>query len=202
MVKGKKRERPVPGAVRFGGPELPILFVLFLLGAAVGAFCVFTGKPEEELSAYLLEYCAALGDGAVGISFFSAFWDCLRWPLLTALLGFTAVGVVGIPVLFAARGFLLSFAVCTFGSVLGQKGIVIAAVLFAVSVLFVLPVLFILGRHELRRAIRRLPNGAGFAGERRMEVMLVCGGILTVSSAVLWTVIPAVLASVCQRFLF
>ena len=38
-------------------------------------------------------------------------WETIRWPLLVFGLGFTTLGLLGIPLVFSVRGFLLAFSI-------------------------------------------------------------------------------------------
>lgn len=129
-------------------PGLLVLGVSFLLGTAAG--CLWAGgaagSSGETLCSYIEGYLSAarLGDLTVpGI--FTVLYDTFRWPVLAVLLGFTAAGVVGLPLLFAVRGFLLSFAVASFIRVLGGAGSILAFLLFGLTGLVSVPVLFVLG---------------------------------------------------------
>ena len=93
---------------------LAVVSAAFCLGALAGMLLASQvgGGGQESLTAYLERYLAAAKLGAAGPPRVSAvLWETLRWPVSAFLLGFSALGVVGIPLLFAARGFLLSFAV-------------------------------------------------------------------------------------------
>lgn len=203
MTAGGCKQKGVKLTVWSGLPYLIVLLVSFLVGACIGGFLAFLLGPSPELSDYLSEYCVALSQGRLCPSFLTVLWDCVRWPLFTALLGVTVLGVVGIPVLFAVRGFLLSFSTTTFCLLLGHRGLAVAAVLFSVAILLVLPALFVLGCDWLRISCLRLPNSPSSAGKQyRIESVLVCTGVLVVSVAVQWTVIPAVLTALCSRLAF
>ena len=200
MSAGARRRGPLSRAAWSEWPCLIVLLVAFFVGAVAGVSLALFKGSNSALYDYLYEYCVALSQGQLRPSFLSVLWDCVRWPLLTVALGITVLGIVGIPVVFAARGFLLSFSVVTFGMLLGQQGIAIASVLFSVTVLFVLPTLFVVGCDWLRVSCMRLPGGVPSAGGGyRIESMLVCAGALAVSAAVQWTIVPAVLAAVCSR---
>lgn len=116
------------------------------------------------------------------------------------VVGLTAFGAVGIPIVFLVRGFLMAFSACMFGVLFGASGMVMAAVLFAVPALMVLPVLFLLGCSMLRGARLRL-HGTSPAegGACRPEMILICIGILAVSAAIQWAVVPIVLSQVGLR---
>ena len=203
MISGTNRRSNANRVTWSGWPHLSVLLISFFVGVLGGTACAFFLDPSTELSGYLHEYCFSLAQGQLRVSFFSVLWDCVRWPLLTAALGITVLGIIGIPVLFVIRGFLLSFSSVTFGLLLGPRGIAVAAVLFAALVLLILPALFILGCDQLRAACLHLPNAIPASGKQyRLEIWLSCVGILAVSVAVQWTVIPVVLTAVCSRLVF
>lgn len=93
-----------------------------LLAAQVG------GGGHDSLAAYIEGYLAAAKSGSVVLSpgLLSVLWESVRWPLFAFLMGFTALGVLGIPTLFAVRGFLLSFAVSSFVRMFGGTGGILA----------------------------------------------------------------------------
>ena len=81
----------------------------------------------------------------VEVSLGSAIWDQVRFPLAVLLLGFTAMGVVCIPVVFGVRGFLFAFSVSCFCRLFGWRGLAPAVFLFGVPALVWTPVFFVLG---------------------------------------------------------
>ena len=203
VTAGTNRRRSAGCTMWSGWPYLTVLLVSFFVGVLGGIALAFFVDPGTGFSNYLRQYCVTLSEGRPHVSFFAAAWDCVRWPLLTAVLGLMAPGVVGIPVLFVVRGFLLSFSIATFGRLLGPQGITVAAALFAVLLLFVLPTLFVLGCNGLRAACLHLPNAVPTPGKQyRLETWLICIGVLAVSAAVQWTVIPVVLRSACSQLTF
>lgn len=203
MISSTNRRSNANRVAWSGWPHLTVLLISFFVGVLGGTVFAFFLDPSAELLGYLREYCFLLAQGQLRVSFFSVLWDCVRWPLLTAVLGITALGIIGIPVLFVIRGFLLSFSSTTFGLLLGPRGIALTAVLFASSALLILPTLFILGCDRLRAACLHLPNAIPASGKQyRLEIWLVCIGVLAVSVAVQWTVIPAVLRAICSHFAF
>ncbi len=135
---------PMQGAT----PALAVTAICFLLGGVAG--CVLCanvgGGGSESLSAYMQGLLAvAKTDGVTPPLLLPLLWEVLRWPLLTVVLGFTAFGVIGIPILFSVRGFLLSFAIASFTRMLGGTGSMLAVVVFGISGLISIPALFALG---------------------------------------------------------
>lgn len=125
---------------------LLLLSGLFLAGCIAG--CVAAGlisDPGGALLDYVRGYLELLASGGMSVRFLGVLWQTVRFPLAAFLLGFTALGVVGLPALFAVRGFLLCYAVSAFYRLLGPVGLVPGFVLFGLSALVWLPVLFQLG---------------------------------------------------------
>ena len=148
-------------------PALAVSGTAFLLGGVAGcllAACV-DGLGGDALRAYLEDFLAAAGAGTAGPPALGPLiWQVLRWPLLAAALGFTALGVVGVPVLMAVRGFLLSFSIAAFVRIFGDAGRLLAFLVFGVSGCVAVPVLFVLGVQSQLSA-RRLALG-GQEGRR------------------------------------
>lgn len=140
------------------GRSLLLLCVLFLAGGAAG--CLFAALAEGEgaqaLNDYLRGYLALARESAVARSFWRALWEQLRWLLLAVLLGLTAIGAVGIPVLFCIRGFLFAFSVGCFCRVFGGSGLIPALVLFGLPALLWAPAFFLAGLQGLSSALHLL----------------------------------------------
>lgn len=125
---------------------LLLLSGLFLGGSVAGCVCAgLIRDPGGALMDYVRVYLKLLGSEGVSVPFLSVLWRMMRIPLLVLFLGLTALGVVGLPVLFAVRGFLLCYAVSAFYRLLGLSGLAASFVLFGVSALVWLPVLLQLG---------------------------------------------------------
>ena len=127
---------------------LIIMAVVFFVGSLAG--CILAGRAEGEgeaaLSGYLDSFLnIAISGEMTKPSFFVLLWKALRWPLFVFLCGFTPLGLIGIPVLFLARAFLLSFSISSFFRVLGAKGLLFAFSVFGLSGLIYIPILFVFG---------------------------------------------------------
>lgn len=104
------------------------------------------------LHAYVTGYLTAARAGeAAPPHMLSVVWSTIRWPVFAVLMGFTGLGLLGIPVLFSIRGFLLSFAITSFVRMFGGVGGVLAFLTFGVTGLVAIPVLFVLGVQSLWR---------------------------------------------------
>lgn len=120
----------------------------FFLGGLAGcllAGCV-DGGGQESLAAYVEGFLRAAQAGDAAPPALAALvWETLRWPLLALLLGFTALGLLALPLLFAVRGFLLAFSIASFVRLFGGTGCLLALLVFGVGGAFSVPALFVLG---------------------------------------------------------
>ena len=148
-------------------PVLAVTAACFLLGGLVGCLLAshIGGGGQESLAAYVEGFLRAAQAGEITApALASLVWDTVRWPLLALLLGFTALGLLGLPLLFAVRGFLLAFSISAFVRMFGGVGGLLAFLLFGVTGLISIPVLFVLGVQSLAAA-RTLASR--FLGENR-----------------------------------
>lgn len=156
--------------------RISLLFVSvsFCLGGLSGCLLAasVSGNGSAALLAYITEFLAAAQSGALEMpGLLSALWTVLRWPLAVVLLGCTAIGVVGIPLLFFLRGFLLSFCISAFVVALGSSGAVFAFLLLGVGSLITIPILFILGTQSLMLASQAKERGKKGRGKRAFQAL-------------------------------
>ena len=183
---------------------LLILSAAFLVGSLAGCFLTdqVNGGGGDALNEYLEYYLSSVyAKGAVKPAVLPLLWEVIRWPLFTISLSLTPLGLLGIPILFLVRGFLLSFAIASFFHVMGTVGLALAFVVFGITGLIGIPVLFILGVQGF------LAAGAltgKLLGESRhlplfeKATMLRCGMCaiaLCVCGLIEYSVIPVLLAS-------
>lgn len=195
---------------RLSGPGLEqrsvllCLAVCFAVGAAGG--CFFAGALDEDAATSLLDffggYFTSIEHGQVlHISLLSAVWEVLRWPVLTLVLGFTALGVVGLPVAFCVRGFLLSYAVSVLVRLYGSAGLVAALAVFGFSGFFVLPALFTLGVDAFRAAGSMAGSLLGDSrrtfspGQGRLYRTGCCSLLLAMAAALQFQLTPVLLSA-------
>lgn len=129
-------------------PALAVLGVCFFSGGLAGCLLAgyVDGAGSESLLVYLNCFLQAAGAGAMeGPDLAYLAWSELRWPLLVLLLGFTALGLLALPLLFALRGFLLAFSIASFVRLLGREGCLLALSVFGVPGALAVPILFVLG---------------------------------------------------------
>ena len=138
-------------------PALAVTAASFLLGALAGCLlsALLEGEGLEQLEAYLETFLRSAGAGSLeGPDLLRQLWATLRWPLLALVLGFTALGVLGLPLLFAVRGFLLAYSVAAFVRAFGSAGCLTAFLIFGVSGCLAVPALFVLGTQGLAASLR------------------------------------------------
>lgn len=129
------------------------LTVCFTAGVIGG--CCFAGALGADAGTRLMDcfggYFDTLKLESIALpSLPATVWELVRWPLLSFLLGFTALGVVGLPIAFCIRGFLLSYSVSVFVRLYGNAGLPAALAVFGVSAFLALPALFALGADAFR----------------------------------------------------
>ncbi len=185
-----------------GLTSLVFLAAFFLIGTLAGFIFSCLCDESDQLREYLLSYLCRTGEGDVfEPSLFSVIWECFRWFLLIFLLGFTALGSLGIPFVLSVRAFMLSYAVTTFARLFGLRGMAAALSAFGVTAFITVPVIFTAACSGFQSALGRLshdPQPAVPLG-RRLAMLAPCGGLLILAAALQWTVMPALLTAVCAR---
>lgn len=173
-----------------------------MAGALGGFFFSAAFGGNEELLEYLLRYFRFVAqEGSAEPALLSSVWDMVRWPLFAFLLGYSALGAVGVPLLMAARGFMLSFACAALVRLLGLPGLAAAAVSFGLTVLIAVPVLFVVARNAFRQSLSALSGAAAQARvwPAQLRALAPCAGLLILAVALQQTVMPALLRAVCAR---
>lgn len=202
MVSRKVRGRFRSAPAWNGLTRLVFLSICFGLGALGGFF--FSGSTGENpaLLDYLNRYFQMVGQGnGANPSLWSSIWDLVRWPLAAFLLGSTALGIVGVPVLLGIRGFLLSFAAATFVRLFGLSGMMVSLAAFGVTALVAVPVLFAVSADAFRQSQGRLSGERPPTWSQRLQTFPPCAGLLVLAVALQQTVMPALLTTVCAQML-
>lgn len=193
-----------------GTAVLLIISASFLLGGVSG--CVLAdlvgGNGSDVLGSYLEGYLSAVcSGGAAQPGLFTVLWEIVRWPLLVFVLGITPFGLLGIPILFLVRGFLLSFAIASFFRALGSVGLILAFVVLGLSGLLCLPVLFVLGVQSFLAAAALTGR---LLGESKRRPLLeratlarcgFCAAALCVCGFIEYSVVPVLLESLAGALL-
>lgn len=140
-----------------------ILGGLFVLGGLLGCGAAGSihGEGADALKDYLHTYLVLAEEGTVPVSFGQVLWGQMKYPVMLVLLGFTALGVIGIPVLFSVRGFLFAFSVACFCRVFGAAGLLPALFLFGLPAILWVPAFFVLGFWALQTSRRMLNRYMG-----------------------------------------
>ena len=188
--------------LQFGqGAALALLGALFLAGGTAG--CLFAGLADGagglSLAGYLADYLTLAANGTVARSFWPLLWQEGRYFLAAAVLGLTALGVVGVPAVLCIRGFFLGFSAACFCRVFGTSGLIPAAVLFGLPALLWAPALFLTGVQGLLSArcllLRALGDGRGgppFSSAYWLR-LLSCGALILACALAEYAAVPVLL---------
>lgn len=136
----------------------PLLTVggCFLVGGILG--CMFSALASQnsarQLGEYLTDYISLLKAGMITWSIPAVLWNQGRWFLFCVLFGLTGIGIIALPALFAARGFLFAFSVSCFIRFLGDVGAIPAALMFGLPALLWAPGFFLSGFWGLSSSFR------------------------------------------------
>lgn len=188
------------------GAVLALLCVLFLAGGVAGSLFagLAGGAGARELGAYLADYLSLACDGAVDRAFWPVLWEQLRYLAAVVLLGLTAIGVVGIPLLFCVRGFFFSFSVGCFCRVFGGIGLIPGLVLFGLPALLWGPALFLAGFQGLsgaqcllRRALGEGRGSLPFSTAYWLRAAL-CGGLILACAGMEYGIVPVLLQAAAR----
>lgn len=183
-----------------GLTQLAVLSVCFAAGALGGFFFSGWSGDNPELRDYLLQYFQMAGQGnGIEPPLWSSIWDLARWPLAAFLLGSTALGTVGIPILLGTRGFLLSFSAAAFARMFGLPGAAASLAAFGVTALVAAPVLFTVSADAFRQSLSRLSGDRCPAWSKRVQALTPCAGLLVLAVALQQTLMPALLSAVCAH---
>ena len=180
-----------------------ILGALFILGGLGGCLAAgfVRGQSGAALEEYLRTYLALALGGSIQLSLGAVIWDQIRFPLVMLLLGFTAAGVVCIPVVFCVRGFLFSFSVACFCRLFGWAGVVPAAFIFGFPALLWTPAFFVLGMQGMTASydVLRRCRGEGcdpaFFRMRYWQRCALCVLVLAACAAVVYLVLPSLVGA-------
>lgn len=184
------------------GASVVVLGAAFLLGGIAGGLFagLAQGEGALELGSYLSDYLTLAAEGTIIRSFWPLLWEQMRYLLAAVILGVTAIGVVGLPVLFGVRGFFFTFSVGCFFRVFGGAGLLPALVLFGLPALLWAPGFFVAGTQGLSNAQALLRRGFG---EGRSELPVcqmpywvrtgLCCVLFVVCSALEYVVVPVLL---------
>ena len=191
-------------------PALVVLSACFMAGGLTGCLLAAQegGAGETSLNHYLQAFLQAAGEGALDVpGLWAQVWETLRWPLFALLLGFTALGMLALPVLFAVRGFLLAFSIASFVRAFGGAGWLLACLVFGVGGMLSLPALFVLGvqsflsARALAARVRGEGKGRVLWGRACLVRCALCGGAVCVCILLERAAVPALLSGAAGALL-
>ena len=188
---------------------LVVLAIAFLIGGVSG--CILAalsgGAGAEELSRYLADYLTLIQGGQLSRSLWPVLWGQVKYLLAALLLGLTALGLAGFPILFGVRGFFLSFPVACFCRVFGERGLFPAFILFGLPALLWAPALFLIGvsgflsaQQLLRRVLGEGRAGLPLNGAYWCRAGL-CAGLALAAGLLEYWVVPVLLRETARVIL-
>lgn len=188
------------------GSSFASICALFFVGGIAG--CAFAalanGTGALELCDYLTDYLALAEEGIVVRPFWMLLIEQIKYLLFIVLLGITAIGVFGIPVLFGVKGFFFAFSVGSFCRVFGASGFLPALILFGLPALLWSPALFLAGVQGMSSAKCFLRRGLGdtrcllpFTSVYWLRIGL-CVFLIVVCCCVEYIMVPVLLRAVAH----
>ncbi len=189
---------------------LALLAVAFFVGGAAGCLLagLSGGAGAEELGSYLTGYMALARDGSLPRGLWTVLWGQVKYLLAALILSVTALGVVGLPVLFGVRGFFLSFSAACFCRVFGGKGLLPALVLSGLPALLWAPAMFLTGvpgllsaQQLLRRSVGDGRGGAPLNSGGCWCRAGVCAGLTLGAGLLEYWVVPVLLRGLSRVIL-
>ena len=136
-------------------PPLLILLLCCLCGIILGQ--VYANRISEsvitEIKRYLKDYICldSIRESSLE-AFFSTLWGYFRYPIISFLLSFSAIGVLLLPVVALIFGFFLSFSVSCFTAAYGIHGVVLSFAVIGVRCMVTLPCFMIVSVHAFRKS--------------------------------------------------
>ena len=104
-----------------------LLPAAFLIGGVMGQ--LFAGVKSGQLESVLTAYGTCIPAAAFTLrEALSLLWQLFRTLMLAGILSFSALGVLGLPILFGVRGFLAAYAISALVRTWGYRGLATAAV--------------------------------------------------------------------------
>ncbi|MDR0445916.1 MAG: hypothetical protein LBH17_02620 [Oscillospiraceae bacterium] len=163
--------------------------VLFAAGCVAGVASAAALPPDTRVGAYI----AGLSEGSisgVGERFFPALLSAGKYHIAALFFAFSVLGVAGIPIIAAIRGFVLCFTMSAVVRYYGQAGIPAALAVFAPEALIATPSLLMLSAPTFaasfsllsslprRAAGPMLPYGAGLLRSSAVGALAVAAASL------------------------
>lgn len=145
---------------------LVVLCIFFLAGGGVGClFAAVSGREgAQALGEYLTGYLTLAQENGLPRQLWPLLWGQMKYLIAALILSMTALGIAGLPLLFAIRGFFFTFPVACFCRVFGWRGMFPALALFVLPALLWTSALFLIGPSGLRSAQQLLRRSLGEGG--------------------------------------
>ena len=168
------------------------LALCFLVGAVAGTL-IGTLSETGDLSELMTQLSTEAGDLK---GFLHALWDATWFHLLVLLAGTSLLGVLFVPVLSIARGYLLS---CTAAAVLHNYPWKAVLVLLGIPALLEIPCFLVLAADAIRTSRRLAMAASGILPhtEQNNPILrdtVLCLIILTMSAVIETFILPVLLA--------
>lgn len=184
---------------------LVVLAAAFLLGG--GAACLFAavsgGAGAEELGVYLAEYLELAAEGELPRKLWPVLWGQLKYLLAVLILGLTALGIAGLPLVFGIRGFFFVFPIACFCRVFGGRGLFPAFLLIGLPALLWAPALFLAGTSGVLSARKLFSRTKGEGGGNAPLSVCwyqagVCACLILASGLLEFWVVPVLLRAAAR----
>lgn len=172
-------------------PGLILCGALFLCGCVAGTFSSGFVRDGLALTQYFSEYLSLEQGGSfIDPSFFSVLADTFKYPLAVFALGFSMLGIIGIPIIAGVKGYILAFSVSVMVRLYGGDGVLLALSLFAVGTLISIPCFLIMCAQAFRASclltyMVMKPGTRGSISIYNIKYFiscLICFGLLTAAA--------------------
>lgn len=190
-----------------GTPALVATAAFFALGGLTGCLLAFrvTDVGADAMTAYIERFLTVAQAGGLTVPALpELLWRALRWFLVAFLLGFSALGVLGVPILCSARGFLLAFSIASFAQAYGRDGLAAAFFLLGVPGLLSVPAFMLMATQGFSAACAL----AGRSGRREGPILReyffrsgVCAAAMCVSLLLECYLVPALVSGAAEALL-
>lgn len=183
---------------------LLLLCICFIAGAIFAwLMCKFCGT-DPELKEYLAQYSAVLSDGGAmaSASIIGVFAAYFRLPCLVFIFGFWGIAVWLFAIAFLFEGFLLTFAICSISTALGNAGVWISLCVFGLRFLLILPISLFIVLLGQRRRVKKTAHHTGSKNPgNQSRLAFFCPIILLLGVMIEVTFVPKLLAKILQNLL-
>ena len=150
-IKRKKSENK--DKVRVFDIRVLFLSAMFLCGVCAGCITAsyITGDGANLLNEYISKGILVSEVDTTGKElFFKAFITFVKYPAIIFLLGYTAFGILFIPLVLVLRGYFISFCVTSVIQALGYKGILSALCIYGFQAVISIPCILIVAAKAMR----------------------------------------------------